>query len=379
MEPNKRIRIGDRVTIFRRGKKKIWCADFWRDGQHRRQSLKTADKKVAMGRGTKLAATLVDGTYHRPVPAVTIAETTDSYIEYLKTEDRARKTISKYRGIFDALLNFLREHGVTCMGQVTATHFDKFRAYHKQDHAVKSLYTDSIVVKQLFRWARKRKLIIENPLEDIKLSKPKPVPKPGPTLDQINAILAGAGGLLHAQIAILAFTGMRSGDLQRLLIDDHDTPGNWMHIVSRAGAETKTRESRKVPIHPRLQAILTSLPRSMGPWLFTVQPSNKYPQGGHWLNTRDLNEDFKKVLKKLKLPVGRKGGFTIHSLRHSFETICIDAGIPTYVVDAWLGHAPDRRSMGTVYYHLSDAQSQDFMKRVLFGPSASAANAGKED
>ena len=164
MEPNKRIRIGDRVTIFRRGKKKIWCADFWRDGQHRRQSLKTADKKVAMGRGTKLAATLVDGTYHRPVPAVTIAETTDSYIEYLKTEDRARKTISKYRGIFDALLNFLREHGVTCMGQVTATHFDKFRAYHKQDHAVKSLYTDSIVVKQLFRWLGEREFVRVHPI-----------------------------------------------------------------------------------------------------------------------------------------------------------------------------------------------------------------------
>ena len=25
-----RIRVGDHVTIYQRGKKRIWCADFWR-------------------------------------------------------------------------------------------------------------------------------------------------------------------------------------------------------------------------------------------------------------------------------------------------------------------------------------------------------------
>ncbi len=377
MKDNERIRIGDRVTIYQRGKKKIWCADFWRDGEHRKQSLKTTNKKVAMDRATKLAGTLVDGSYHRPLPSVTIAETVDAYIEYLETEGRARRTIVKYRGIFNTLLEFLREQGTTRMGQFTATHFDKFRTHRKQDHHLKTLYTEGIVVKQLFRWARKRKVILENPLEDIKLSKPKLVPKAGPTIEEINTILAAARGQFRTMIAILAFTGMRSGELQRLLIEDHDSSGNWMQIVSRTGAETKTHQSRKVPIHPRLQAILALLPRSTAPWFFTAEPSKKFPQGGHWINAKKLNDRFKTVLKKLNLPVGREGGFTIHSLRHSFETICVNAGIPQRVVDAWLGHTSDR-SMAAVYYRLSDAESQKFMVMVPFGTSVSAANADEE-
>jgi anaerobic ribonucleoside-triphosphate reductase len=134
MNPHERIRIGDRVTIYQRGKKNIWCADFWRDGQHQRQSLKTANKKVATDRATKLAATLVDGSYHRPLPASIIAETIDAYIDYLKTEGRARKTIVKYRGIFDTLLKFLMEQNVTRMSQFTAMHFDRFRAHRKHEH-----------------------------------------------------------------------------------------------------------------------------------------------------------------------------------------------------------------------------------------------------
>jgi hypothetical protein len=33
-EPN-RVRVGERVTIYPRGAKKIRCADFWQDGQPR--------------------------------------------------------------------------------------------------------------------------------------------------------------------------------------------------------------------------------------------------------------------------------------------------------------------------------------------------------
>ena len=375
--PNERIRVGDRVVIYVRGKKRIWCADFWRDGQHQRQSLKTANKKVAIERATKLAATLVDGTYHRPMPTVALAETIDAYLDHLKTEGRAHKTIVKYRGIFDTLIEFLRGQGATRLTQFTAIHFDRFRAHRREDYQPKTLYTEGIVVKQFFRWAKRRKLIMENPLEDIKLFKPRLVPKAGPTLDQIGTILAATHGRLRAMIATLAFTGMRSGDLQRLRLEDVDLRGNWIHIVSRPGAETKTRQSRKVPIHPRLRAILETLPRSNGPWFFTADPSPKYPEGNHWINAKKLNDRFTLLLKKLKLPTGRESGFVIHSLRHSFETICVNAGIPQRVVDAWLGHTSDR-SMAAVYYRLSDEESQEFMLVVPFGTSAPAASAGKE-
>ena len=376
MNPNERIRVGDRVTIYQRGKKNTWYADFWLDG-HRRKSLKTANKKFAVERATKLAASLVDSSYQRPLPTAMIQATVDQYLDFVKSEDRARTTLVKYLGILKMLVQFLEARGITRMAQFTASHFDKYRAFRKIDRQAKTVHIEGIVIKQFFRWAKKRKIILVNPVEDIKLAIPKLMPKPGPSLDQINRILNGARSAYLAMMAILAFTGVRSGELQRLRDEDVDLANNWIHVVSRPGAETKTRQSRKIPIHPRLQAILLGLSRSSGPWFFTAEPSAKFPQGGNWISTHKLNERFAALLTLLKLPVGRESGFTVHSLRHAFETICINSGIPQRVVDAWQGHASDR-SMGAVYYRLSDDDSQKFMQQVPFGTGTSAADAETE-
>jgi integrase len=92
---------------------------------------------------------------------------------------------------------------------------------------------------------------------------------------------------------VLAFTGMRAGECQHLLPEDVDLDGGWIHIISREGAETKTRESRKVPLHARLTAILRQLPKSRGLWYFTAQPSRNFPVGDHHLGVKHLTRIFK--------------------------------------------------------------------------------------
>jgi integrase len=379
MNEPKRVRVGEHVTIYTRGKKMTWCADFWRDGRHCRQSLKTANKKIAVQRAQKLEVELASGTYEQPLPEVPIAQAIEDYLGYLKTADRARKTQVKYRGILTVFQNFLAKQRVMRLRQFSATHFDRFRAERKQDHHPKSLYCESVVIKQFLKWCKSRKLIRENPIAEFKLVKPPLVPKDGPSLRQIDAILAGADGQLLLMLVVLAFTGMRSGELQRLRQEDLDLAGNWIHVVSRAGLETKTRNSRKIPIHSRLRALLSRLPKHPGPWLFTAEASRKFPKGGHWISAGKLNDRFKGLLKRLGLQVGRDDGFTIHSLRHSFETICVNAGIPQRVIDVWLGHSADK-SMAAVYYKLSDEESQAFIRKVPFGTGIPAADAGnKED
>ena len=89
-----------------------------------------------------------------------------------------------------------------------------------------------------------------------------------------------------------------------------------------------------------------------------------------------MNEDFSKLLAAAGVAAGRKtGGFSIHSLRNSFETVCVNAGIPQRVIDTWLGHRSDR-SMASVYYKLPDEDSQQFMLKVPLGTGQPAADAG---
>jgi integrase len=296
----------------------------------------------------------------------------------LATENRAPKTLVKYRGILATLKTFLATRGVTRLHQFTATHFDHFRAERKKERHVKTMYTEGVVVKQYLKWCKSRKLLRDNPIADFKLVKPPLAPKDGPSLRQINSLLSHSRRTLMTMLAVLAFTGIRSGELQRLRKEDLDLAGNWLHVVSREGAETKTRCSRKVPLHPRLRGLMEKLPKGPGPWLFTAEPSRIFPRGGHWISTRKLNERLKNLLKRLGLPVGRASGFTIHSMRHSFETICVNANIPQRIIDAWLGHSADK-SMAAVYYRLKDEDSQAFMRMVPFGTGKPTADAGKEE
>jgi integrase len=376
-EEPERIRVGDRVTIYRRGKKEIWVADFWRDGAHHRQSLRTSNKKVALDRAMKLASDLAHGNYQSPLPTLKLQDVVDSYIGYIEAENRARKTVVKYRGVLTSFVEFSVKVGVGRLNQVTPSHFDRFRAERRVDHHVKSLYCEAVIIKQLMKWAKSRRLIVENLLADIKLSKPPSEPKAGPSLDQVNQILAALVDRIRPMIAMLALTGMRAGELQRLRTEDIDFDANWVHVRSRPGAETKTRESRKIPVHPRLRLILAGLPRSKQPWVFTSGPSTKYPAGDHMINIKRLNEQFQRVVTRLSLPTGREAGFTLHSLRHFFETFAVNSGIPQRVIDTWLGHRSDK-SMASVYYALSNEDSQVFMSKVPFGTGLPAAEAGPE-
>lgn len=376
-DPN-RIRVGDRITIYQRGSKRTWVADFWQDNLHRRVSLRTTNKKIAVERATKIASELHQGMYQTAPPQCLLTQAVDDYLTHLKTKNRARRTLVKYRGVFDRFLEYLTKLRITRIAQVTAMHFDRYRSELSVTDHRKTVYGKSVIVKHLFKWSRIRKLIREDPLADITFDKPPLEPKEGPSLDQVNAVLAAATGPIMSHLAVLSFTGMRAGELQRLRPEDIDLVGGWIHIRSREGGETKTRESRKVPIHARLRAVLESLLKTSRPWLFTAAPSKKFPTGGHHISVKRLNEQFTRLVGRLGMPVGRESGFVVHSLRHFFETFTVNAGIPQRVIDTWLGHRSDK-SMAAHYYKLSDGDSQSFMRKVPFSVTAPATEAGNKE
>ena len=142
-------------------------------------------------------------------------------------------------------------------------------------------------------------------------------------------------------------------------------------MVGRPGWVPKTRQARKVPIHPHLMPYLkayaaTRAAEASRPYFFCAPASREYPQGDRHVNLRDLNERFQTLAESLGMRVGRRDdGLVVHSLRHFFETRCVDSLVPQFVVDAWMGHA-GHASMGRVYYGRRDAKSKRDMKRVRF-------------
>jgi len=72
------------------------------------------------------------------------------------------------------------------------------------------------------------------------------------------------------------------------------------------------------------------------------------------------------LARGLEIKVGHKdGGLTVHSLRHFFRTFTTNAQIPERAVDIWMGHVGNR-STGSLYYQLSEQDSQKFIQQVPF-------------
>ena len=220
-----RISIGDKLKIYPRGKKKTYVADYWLDNVHKKQSLKTANRKVAVNRATSLAADLLKGTVRQAPMTTLISESATDYVRSLEI-DRARKTTVKYCGILTCFITFLAAQKITRLERVTGRHLDLFRAHRMISRHPKTVYTESVVIKQFFKWARDRKLLVENPLADLRFKKPHRDSKPAPNLNDVNMILAAVKPPIFNWLAILAFTGMRVGELQRLRPEDIDLVGN---------------------------------------------------------------------------------------------------------------------------------------------------------
>lgn len=306
-EEPRRIPVGEFTTIYRRGKKGIYTADFSYRSSHGRRSLRTTNFRVARRRAMELERKILDGRLEiregmRPegnAPPETILQASEEFLSYLETEERRSKTLQKYRGILVNFAGFAELRKVVRLADVDMRLIDQFRAFRKPLIGRKSMHHEGVLLKGFLEWCRQRKLISENPLRDTKFKRPNPPRRGGPTLQQIDAILRLADERRRPILAMLAFTGMRSGECRHIQLADVDQQGNWIKIESRKGYETKTGESRKVPIHPRLRTYLKGLTRRERQWFFTSPATPKYPDGDHFLNTKKLNEYFLDLLKKL--------------------------------------------------------------------------------
>jgi len=175
------------------------------------------------------------------------------------------------------------------------------------------------------------------------------------TLEQVETILSAEEGQLRSILEALAFTGMRIGELAWLTWNDVDFENGFIQVRPKEDWKPKNGRPRAIPMHDRVRAALRQLPRKHR-WVFTAEPSKKYPQGGHRISTVHTLEKLKKLLGKL----GLEGH--LHAFRHFFASHCANNGVPPFQLVKWLGHADV--SMVMHYYKLHDEESVWAMKKL---------------
>src|SRR5262249_8405206 len=131
--------------------------------------------------------------------------------------------------------------------------------------------------------------------------------------------------------------GLRSQELLHLRVGDIDSARMVIHI--RQG---KGRKERLVPLSPGLLQELRAYWRRHRPhnWLFPGQRPER-PLSDGWLH---------RICQRIVLRASLGKAVTLHTLRHSFATHLLEAGVDVITLQAILGHSSPRTTVP--YLHI---------------------------
>lgn len=344
---------GDRVSIFLRGK--TWYANYQLNGQQVRRSLKTGSKKEAILRAQRLETELDHGVIPQTSRSEGIDGVAQEFIAFHAAEDRAAKTLVKYRAVTDEIVSLATKLKRFRADQLDAHFADRFRAACKKaGNSPKTIYNKLIILRSLTLFAMRRKMCQVDPLSGYKLKKPQPTPQPCWTPTEADAIIAAAPPAYKNFFMFLRETGCRVGEAQFLTPADLDFRRGVIHIRPKEGWKPKTGDHRQIPMTSRMRTLLEALPRK-GAWVFTAPVTSKHPLAGRQISERRSLQALKRVLKRLKLE-GHQ-----HTFRHTYISQALMKGVPEAVVRSWVGHVdPD---ILRLYTHVADDVSKMYVER----------------
>ncbi len=241
------------------------------------------------------------------------------------------------------------------------------------------------VLRAALRTAVDMELLKTNPCDRVKLPLLEKTEKKYLSKTQLNAFLKAAqGDDLYFALALLPLSGLREAELLGLTWGAVDVKKNRLHIckqqIKRRASDggytldsTKTTKStRYVQLAPFAMKLLSDRAvqqfeekaKAGADWIgFKDEAERKNAlvftsaNGGN-LNPKVLWRHCKKVLKSIGLE-----DLTVHSLRHSYAVLSLEAGDDIKVISGNLGHSSASFTLDT-YGHISDAMMNESAARM---------------
>ncbi|MBQ7673178.1 MAG: site-specific integrase [Alphaproteobacteria bacterium] len=229
-----------------------------------------------------------------------------------------------------------------------------------------------MILQKALREAVKRRIISENPIDELKK------PKTSQTREKVRALTVEEQQKLYRvlttedinyshQMLLSMLTGMRMGEINALKPEDIDLLAKAIAVYKTMSrglkGETFVSNSAKTANGNRLvpfSAIVLPLIHEI---LLCAGKDYLFENKGKIINTSQVNMQFQRVLQKYDIIDKRiKGRVTLHSLRHTFATRCIEAGMQPKVLQHILGHSDIKVTLNTYCDAFENFQNENLAK-----------------
>lgn len=153
------------------------------------------------------------------------------------------------------------------------------------------------------------------------------------TTSEVMRVFKATDNFKHRTILMTIYSaGLRVGEVARLKPTDIDSKSMKIHV-----RQAKGQKDRQTMLSEKLLVTLRLYWKEERPetWLF---PGSKTTQP---INTCTIQKSFNKSVQK----AGIRKKVTVHSLRHSFATHLLEAGVSLPYIQQLLGHSSIRSTM----------------------------------
>ncbi len=327
------------ATLYKRGE--TYHIQFYKDGKQVRKSLKTTSLNVARQIQKEIEKKLALGTYD-------VSETRDCSVEEFRKkyfawaqEHKRPNTIAVEKLFFDQFVKFA---GIRHLGEAKRDDVERFKLKRKKDGL--SLYSVNDALRHLqaiYNYAIKWGLTERNPfkgVERFKVDKNPPKYLNKEQADRVLAIAERHGRDIYWVFALGLYAGLRRNEIVNARWEWFDFKHKLITLSSYSSFKLKDSETRTIPLHSKLAAILQSHASKEG---YLVLPEKNHEGKNRY--RYEFKLAFKSVCDEAGVP-----WVTPHVLRHTFASQLATAGVSLYKISKWLGHSDFKTTQ--IYAHL---------------------------